>query len=385
MPARIAVYAPMKPPDHAIASGDREIARLMVAALERAGFEVEIASRFVSYQNRPDEERFRTLRGDGKQEAARIVGNIRAGRRPAPDIWFTYHPYCKAPDWIGPEVTRALSIPYVTAEACRTHQGSEADWQDGRQVVREAIRCAEANFCLKPSDEAYLRSILPDMKSVVPLKPFLDVDAIRTDASSIDAVSPFDRPAPLLVAVGMMRPGVKIQSYRLLAESLSGLRDKEWNLVVIGDGPERANVQAMFGFVGKERIHFTGALPRGDVFGWMKAADMLAWPGIGEAIGMIYLEAAACQLPVAACDVANVTTVVAQDESGLLAHEAEAAAYREVLDRLLTDSGLRRRLGESGFGKVGSGHDIGYAAATLKAAIEPLLPRQPGRPARLTS
>jgi hypothetical protein len=83
--------------------------------------------------------------------------------------------------------------------------------------------------------------------------------------------------------------------------------------------------------------------------------------------------------------VANVTTVVAQDESGLLAHEAEAAAYREVLDRLLTDSGLRRRLGESGFGKVESGHDIGYAAATLKAAIEPLLPRQPGRPARLTS
>jgi hypothetical protein len=50
MPARIAFYAPMKPPDHAIASGDREIARLMVMALEAAGFEVEIASRFISYQ-----------------------------------------------------------------------------------------------------------------------------------------------------------------------------------------------------------------------------------------------------------------------------------------------------------------------------------------------
>jgi glycosyltransferase involved in cell wall biosynthesis len=382
MPAKIAFYAPMKPPDHAIASGDREIARLLVTALEAAGFEVEIASRFISYQKRPDPERFRTLRDEGKQEAARIIENIRARCQPAPDIWLTYHPYCKAPDWIGPEVARALSIPYATAEACRTRQGSEADWQDGRQAVREAIRLAEANFCLKPSDNAYLRSILPDMKSVVPLKPFLDVEAVRTGVSSIDAASPFDQSAPLLVAVGMMRPGVKILSYRLLAESLSGLGDKEWNLVVIGDGPEQANVEALFGFAGNERIHFTGALPRRDVLGWMKAADMLVWPGIGEAIGMVYLEAAACGLPVAACDVANVATVVTDGESGLLAREAGAMAYRQTLSRLLADGDLRRRLGKGGFRKVERGHDISQAAAMLKAAIEPLL-RQSKRPAGL--
>jgi hypothetical protein len=38
MPARIAFYAPMKPPGHAIASGDREIARLMAAARSAIGF-----------------------------------------------------------------------------------------------------------------------------------------------------------------------------------------------------------------------------------------------------------------------------------------------------------------------------------------------------------
>jgi glycosyltransferase involved in cell wall biosynthesis len=382
MPGRIAFYAPMKPPDHQIASGDREIGRLMVTALERAGFTVETASRFISYQNRPDKERFQALKEEGEVEAKRIIGDIRAGRRPAPDIWFTYHPYCKAPDWVGPDVARALSIPYVTAEACRTRQGSEADWQDGRQAVREAIRLAKVNFCLKPSDEAYLRSILPDMKSVVPLKPFLDVDAARAGASSIDAASPFDRPAPLLVAVGMMRPGVKILSYRLLAESLSGLGDKKWNLVVIGDGPERSNVEAMFGFAGNECIHFTGALPRRDVLGWMKAADMLVWPGIGEAIGMVYLEAAACGLPVAACDVANVATAVTNGESGLLAHEAEVPTYHELLDRMLADASLRQRLAEGGRVTVGRDHDIGHAAATLKAAIEPLLerPRRPAAP-----
>jgi glycosyltransferase involved in cell wall biosynthesis len=375
MAARIAFYAPMKPPDHAIASGDREIARLMVSALEAAGFGVEIASRFISYQKRSDAERFRALRDEGLAQADRMIAEVRSGRRAAPDLWFTYHPYCKAPDWLGPQVARALSIPYVTAEACRTRQGGDSDWQEGREVVQEAVRTAEVNFCLKPSDEAYLRSILRDMKNVVPLKPFLDVVAISAGASPIDAASLFGRAAALIVAVGMMRPGAKIQSYRLLAESLSGLVDRPWNLVVIGDGPERTVVEAMFGLIGKDRIHFTGALPHADVLGWMKAADLLAWPGIGEAIGMVYLEAAACGLPVAACDVANVATVVSDGESGLLATEADAPAYRTMLDRLLADNELRRRLGEGALRKVARDHGIGHAAATLKAAIEPLLQR----------
>src|SRR6185312_9773852 len=178
MAARIELYAPMKPPDHAIASGDREIARLMVTALAAAGFEVEIASRFISYQKRPDRPRFHALQDEGLAEAERIVEDVQSARRAAPDLWFTYHPYCKAPDWIGPHVARALSIPYVTAEACRTRQDSDADWQGGRLAVQEAIRLADVNFCLKPSDEAYLRSFLLDMRSVVPLIPLLDVAAI---------------------------------------------------------------------------------------------------------------------------------------------------------------------------------------------------------------
>jgi len=236
MAARIEFYAPMKPADHAIASGDREIARLLMTALAAAGFKVEIASRFISYQKRPDPARFHDLKEKGSAEARQIVEDVRSGRRAAPDLWFTYHPYCKAPDWIGPHVARALSIPYVTAEACRTRQDSDTDWQGGRSAVQEAIGLADLNFCLKPSDEAYLRSFLPDMKCVVPLKPFLDIAAIGARASAIDAASFFSRPAPLIVAVGMMRAGAKILSYRLLAESLSGLGDKEWNLVVIGDG-----------------------------------------------------------------------------------------------------------------------------------------------------
>ncbi len=343
----------------------------MVGALEAAGYRVEVASQAISYQNRPDPTLFEERRRGALAEADRLLGKWRQSGAAKPDLWFTYHPYCKAPDWIGPRVAAELSIPYVTAEACRTRQGADADWAEGREAVQEAVRAADINFCLKPSDEAYLGSILPSMHSVARLTPFLDVKSIAD--TSIVETPPFPLDGPVIVAAGMMRPGAKLQSYRLLASALAELNDPKWNIVIIGDGPVRAEIEALFAFADPRRVRFAGALSHGDVLGWMRQGDMLAWPGIGEAIGMVYLEAGACRLPVAACDVANVATVVADGESGLLAQDPTASSYSGVLSRLLADSRLRQRLGEGGLRMVSARHDIAAAAAAMKGALDPLL------------
>ena len=46
---RIAFYAPLKAPTHAIASGDRRVARLLMDALRLAGHEVELVSDLRSF------------------------------------------------------------------------------------------------------------------------------------------------------------------------------------------------------------------------------------------------------------------------------------------------------------------------------------------------
>ncbi|TAN02356.1 MAG: glycosyltransferase [Rhizobiaceae bacterium] len=371
--SRIAFYAPLKPPDDPIPSGDREIARLMVAALSAAGHDVELPSRFISYQKRPDGAVFRERRKAGAEEAARLIHAWRESDQ-RPHLWFTYHPYCKAPDWLGPAVATALSIPYVTAEACRTFQGSHTDWQDGRAAVQRAVKMAAVNFCLKPSDEAYLRSFLPDMRSVVPLRPFIDPHGWTVERPSTGPKAVFTHAGPIIIAVGMMRPGVKIASYRLLAESLFGLQDKSWNLVIVGDGPEQDTIKGMFQFA-RERVCFTGSLPHSQVLGWMQASDLLAWPGIGEAIGMVYLEAQALGLPIAACDTAGVANVVMNGITGLLAPQADAPAFRETLAALLASENERRRLSAAGPTAITSKHDSMGAAATLGRALDPLLRR----------
>lgn len=367
MPGTIAFYAPLKPPGHPIPSGDREIARNLVKALKLAGYRVILPTETISYQKRPSSALFAERKALCEAEASRLMDDW--SRRPteAPDLWFTYHPYCKSPDWIGPPVARALDIPYVTAEACRTRQATDADWAEARAAVQAAVRGAAVNFCLKPSDRAYLASFLPDMESVIPLAPFID----EADMKRVPPI-PRDGSPPVILAVGMMRPGAKIESYRLLAGALAGLEHLDWRLVVVGDGPERATVEAMFAFAGS-RTTFTGALPRAAVAARMVEADLFAWPGVREAFGMVFLEAQAAGLPVVAFDTAGVSIVVTDGTGGLLAPEGDVAAYRAHLARLLASSAERRRLGDAARLRVADRHGLTAAAATLDAALRPLL------------
>ena len=115
---RVAFYAPLKPPDHPVPSGDRRMARLLIQALGLAGHEVEIAARLRSWHAHPDPARQARLEGIGQALAERLLRRYRA--RPAtarPRAWLTYHLYYKAPDWIGPRVAAGLDIPYLLAEA----------------------------------------------------------------------------------------------------------------------------------------------------------------------------------------------------------------------------------------------------------------------------
>jgi hypothetical protein len=79
--ARIAFYAPLKPPDHPVASGDRAMARSLIAALRLAGHDVEIASRFRSF-DAGDPARQKRLQNVGQRLAERLVR--RYERAPSP-------------------------------------------------------------------------------------------------------------------------------------------------------------------------------------------------------------------------------------------------------------------------------------------------------------
>jgi hypothetical protein len=86
---KIAFYAPLKAPDHPVPSGDRQMARLLVKALDKGGFDVKVASTLRAFQAEP--RPLAVLQRDANAEKARIGQEWSKDGRP--DLWFTYHLY----------------------------------------------------------------------------------------------------------------------------------------------------------------------------------------------------------------------------------------------------------------------------------------------------
>ena len=345
---RIAFYAPLKPPDHPVPSGERQIARLFLRALEAAGHEPFLASRFRTLDKRGCAGRQQRLRA----LAGRLAGRLEA-RLPAFDIWFTYHLYYKAPDWLGPRLAAARGASYWVAEASHAPKRAGGPWDLGHRAAADAIGRADRLFCLNPNDRACLAPLsAPDR--LADLAPFLNASAWRA--------APCRGDPPVLATVAMMRSGAKLASYRRLGAALATLDDLPWRLLVVGDGPARREVEAA---LPAGRTRWLGRRSAAELPAILAGADLFVWPAAREAIGMALLEAAAAGLPVVASATGGVPAVVAHGETGLLAPAGDAAAFADCLRALLADPRRRRAMGRAARRRVLARHDIAQAAAAL--------------------
>jgi len=374
---RIAFYAPMKPPDAPHPSGDRRMARLLIAALGRAGHTVTLASRFRVWQGAPDAARQRRLGELGGRLAERLAARWRAGPAAArPELWFSYHIHYKAPDWIGPAVSRALGIPYVIAEASHAPKRAGGEWAVGHAAAEFAIRAADAVIGLNPADAGCVAPLLREGVGWTALPPFLETaplaaggDGREVFRAALCADHGIDPSAPVLLAVAMMRRGDKLSSYAALAGALSRLGARPWTLVVAGDGEARAEVEALFGRLPAARLRWLGMQAPEQLAALYGGADLLVWPAIREAYGMAILEAQASGLPVVAGRAGGVAGIVRDGATGLLPPEGDEAAFAGAVAALLDDAARRRRMGEAARETAARDHSLDMAAGKLDAAL----------------
>jgi glycosyltransferase involved in cell wall biosynthesis len=339
---RIAFYAPMKSPDSPVPSGDRQMARNLIRALETAGHGVAVASRFSSRDGAGDPSRQARLSETGTRLAHRLVRRWRSAD--APDAWFTYHLYHKAPDYLGPAVTAALGIPYIIAEASHAPKRAGGPWDAGFRAAERAIRAAHAVIGFSSLDAACVRPLLADPSRYHALRPFTDVTPFAAAAAARDShrtalAARFGWPEDetLLLAVGMMRTGDKLASYRALGSALENIASGRWRLVVVGDGPARPEVERALSSLNPGRVGYTGAVAPADLPGLYAGADILAWPAINEAYGLALLEGQAAGLPVVAGRAGGVGDIVHDGETGLLVPEGDVESFAAALAQLIDD------------------------------------------------
>ncbi len=363
---RIAFYAPLKAPTHPAPSGDRLMAQLLMRCLEQAGHQVDLASDLRAYLGDPlDHAGWTKLRADANHESDRISA-LWADQ--PPDLWLCYHPYYKAPDLLGPRLTHRFALPYVTVEASLSARRNIGIWTEMQASVTASVQQASLNLCLTVRDREGLQDATPTAQ-LARFPPFIETDAF--------SANPAPQPGHL-VTVAMMRAGDKTDSYRRLAAMLALLPPQlNWHLSVIGDGPQRAEVQAMFADLPPNRLTWLGQQTRPQIAATLAHTSAYIWPGCGEAYGLAYLEAQAAGVPVIAQRTAGVPEVVADGETGFLTEPGDDAAAAAATFRLLTDLALQNRMGQAARLRVLRDHSIAGAAQRLNTLLQNIIEARP--------
>ena len=360
---KIAFYAPLKAPTSPTPSGDRLVAQNLIKALGHGGHDVHVATDYSSKELYGDRH-IQEMHHKQTQFLAQVM--IQKYRASPIDLWFTYHNYHKAPDYIGPVVAHALSIPYVLAEASHAPKQATGPWALGFSAAQRAIQYADLIFNLNPDDVPCLKNITP--APLVPLLPFLEKPLCPVLNRS---VFPLDPTKPWIITVAMMRLGSKRDSYDLLAESLSGLDPTSYELICIGDGPQAKHVQGVLKKAQPSTL-FLGEKSEAEIYSILPLADLFAWPAKKESFGMAILQAQACGVPVVAGHTPGVAQLVDHDQTGFLTPMGDSMAFRSSIETLLADPSLRRTFGHAASQKYLTSHSLSAAAATLKIHLHSL-------------
>ena len=341
-------------------------------ALAHGGHRVQVASTFRTYDGEGDAARQAALREQGamlaEQLAAQWLAMPAADR---PELWFTYHLYYKAPDYLGPRVARALGIPYVIAEASYAEKRATGPWRLGHEASSAAIRDAAVVFCPTRDDMAGLERII-ERRRIVHLPPFLDAAPYRAATARREALRAelardrgLDATVPWIAVVAMMRAGDKLASYRVLADAMQRLDDLPWQLLIAGDGAVRADVEKLF----DARACFLGSLRQRRIAEVLAASDLSAWPAVNEAYGMALLEAQAAGVPVVSCATRGVPDVVLDGRTGILVPYGDVEAFAAAVRALLTDHERRRALGREAARYVAAERSLEAAGARIETAL----------------
>jgi glycosyltransferase involved in cell wall biosynthesis len=360
---KIAFYAPLKPPDHPVPSGDRQMARQLIAALGSKGNIVTIASHLRSYLKGSSNAEFKEAIANSRDEISRITREWSASG-PA-DMWLSYHPYYRAPDLLGPIIAEQFGIPYVTCEASYAAKRDRDAWQEQQSIVKEAVRQAALNICFTNRDRQGLAEIVTASR-LANVPPFIAVDRIRSDSDRPPS------PPGHLIAVAMMRAGVKFESFKILAAVLALLQDVPWHLTIVGHGPLNEAVKELFRDHPQDRLRWAGEVMPEQVPHYLRQASIYVWPGCGEAYGLAYLEAQGVGLPVIAQNSAGVPEVVIHGKTGLLLAEGDIAGFAAAIRRWIGNPAERAVFGARARDFVHGERSLEKAAEMLHGLLSEL-------------
>jgi glycosyltransferase involved in cell wall biosynthesis len=365
---RVAFYSPFIPVSHPNPSGARTQARAVVAALERKGHEVRVISEFrtSAFWRKP-----RRLR----QLPRALWLAQRAARTFRPEAWLTVVSRRDVPDVLGPLLSWWLRVPYVIYKVpkggtysylVRKEGVLKHLWRalPGYLINHLALSAADHVVAHKSADYEKYRShpkIVTKLSLLLPAVSIEDFYPDPRERQEMRRMLEIPDDARVILSISRLsdRAGRKTPSLHFLIDCIAELvaRGHLVRLVIAGEGETRAGLEEHASGLGNSVI-FVGRVGYETVRSYYNAADVFAFPGLGEHIGMVYLEAQACGVPVVAFDNAGIPDVVRHGTTGFLVEPLNKESFVQRLDQLITDEALRQAMGHAGREHVRSRHEL---------------------------
>lgn len=341
---KIAFCTPFKPLVHHRVSGDVTIAFDLFSFFQKRGHDLwmvpYVSTEWVWRKPRNWPKMFSTMH---------IVREELSGKN-APDLWFTYHSYYRAPDILGSLAVRNR-IPYAIFAASHAKKRA-ANWKTkpGYYLNKQSLEQATHLFTNKHRDLEGLYQVAPKNK-VTFIPP-----GIRTDKfTRNEATRKANRKQwgmtnkTIILTVAMLRKGTKSEGVEHVIKACSTLvaQGHDIALVIVGDGRMRRQLQTLAEELLPERNKFLGTIQSEELPCIYSSCDIFAFPGINEGLGMVYLEAQSCGLPVVAWDHDGAPQVVAHGQTGLITPSYNNELFANAISELVTSHEKRKNMGKA--------------------------------------
>lgn len=139
--------------------------------------------------------------------------------------------------------------------------------------------------------------------------------------------------------VGRLAPEKRVESLRLINQNQINRKIK---LVVVGDGPSKATLEALL-----PDAHFAGHQSGKELGAALASMDLLITPGENETFCQVIQEAMASAVPVVAPAIGGPRDLVRDGETGVLYSPGDVTGMVESVNRILNDEQLRITLGRA--------------------------------------
>jgi len=366
----ISFYAPFKPLGHAHPSGDLVIGTNLFEYLQNRGHQMMVASNF----------RARWLYWKPwcwpwffweKMEATQRL------RKNTADIWLTYHAYYKAPDLLGPSITARAHIPYVIFQgAYATKRRKKLLTWPGYILNKKSLCAANHVFTNKQVDLLNLRRLLAP-QNISYVAPGIDPKDFSFDPQARSALRQEWRvgSSPVVLSAAMFRPGIKTEGISWVIRTCGKLyrQGKRLHLAIAGDGVEKEKLYRLAAEHLPEKVTFLGKVAREHMYRFYSAGDIFVFPGIRESLGMVFLEAQSCGIPVIAFRNGGIPEVVRDGETGVLVPMYDLDRFAGAIEKLLTDPALCRQMGEAARAYVHKNHDLDINYRMVEEVLETIV------------